>query len=81
MHRLAPASVHVKRQMSGRERMTIVAALSLFKRDVDFEQTISEFAHIFDGEEPLSPEEIEGLIREIVTARKVKVCRSKQRGA
>lgn len=80
MLRMAKASVHVKRHLESRERATIAAALEHFTTALSIEQQLELLAPYHDEAMPLSPAEAHELGREIITARKVKVCRSKTSG-
>lgn len=77
MHDHVAASVHIKRHLSDRERATIAAALAHFTRTLTIEEQIGELAPYAGDELPLAEDEALALGRELVSARKVKVCRSK----
>lgn len=79
MLRMAKASLHVKRHLEPSERATIAAALEHFTIALSIEQQLELLAPYHDDAMPLSPDDARALAKEIITARKVKVCRSKQR--
>lgn len=79
MLRMAKASVHVKRHLLDAERANMCAALEYFDYALSFEQKLDVIAKYAPDHEPLTAAEAAALIHEIKTARKVKVCRSKQR--
>lgn len=80
MLEMAKASLHVKRQLTKRERSTIAVALEVLARSkADTALQDARLAVAFD-EVLLTDREIRALAHELTTARKVKVCRSKTSG-
>lgn len=79
MHEFRPASVHVKRHLAPAERSTIAAALAHFAASLTIEEQLERLA-TYDAEDlPLSEDQSLALARELMDARKVKVCRSKRK--
>lgn len=79
MHELKPASIHVKRHLEPAERVTIAAALEHFTTSLSIEDQIERLAKYPDEFMPLSPSAAAALATELMSARKVKVCRSKRK--
>lgn len=78
MRRMAKASLHVKRNLSPRERVTIAVALELLLQTPAPMLSSTTYAMYVDGDGIEPDEAIASLIHEFTTARKVKLCRSKQ---
>lgn len=76
---MAPASLHVARRLTRRELVTIAVALTQLRLtpapqlDADLYTTYTDV----DGIE--SDDEIAALVAELLSARKVKICRTKQK--
>lgn len=81
MHRLAKASLHVKRNLSVEERATIAVALELLARHPADDELSDVRCVIGNGETLLSDANMRALGHELYCARKVKVCRSKTSNA
>lgn len=81
MHEIKPAAVHVKRYLTRAEIATIALALELLRQTPADEIPAAGRVEIIGDEAIESDDAIAMLIRELCTARKVKVCRSKQKPA
>lgn len=81
MLQMAKASLHVKRHLTRREIGTIALALELLRRTPVDEIQADMRVEILGAEPIESDDAMAMLIRELFTARKVKVCRSKQPNA
>lgn len=78
MRRMAKASLHVKRHLSLRERSTIAVALELLARVPASADLMDVRLAVATDDVLLDDSEMRALAHELTTARKVKVCRSKQ---
>lgn len=78
MLRMAKAQLHLKRTLDDAELATIAGALEYFATVPPIEQQLEAMAPYDDEQLPLCPDGMRALARELTTARKVKVCRSKQ---
>lgn len=79
MHEFAPASVHVKRQLTARERAAIAVGLELLADEPPSAELEERLAAAGDVGGLLRDDDLRALAQEIVSARKVKVCRSKRK--
>lgn len=78
MHKLAGASVHVKRHLSPLERSTIAVALELLARSPDSPELRDVVLSSGSVDALLTDAQMRALAFELTRARKVKVCRTKQ---
>jgi hypothetical protein len=79
--KLPPASHHVKRHLQPRELATIALALELLARQHASAQLDELRAGLSVDCDLLSDDDMRALAFELTRARKVKVCRTKQRAS
>lgn len=78
MFEMVKANLHVKRHLTMRERVTLAVALELLARAPDGDE-LHDIVGLVAGEpDLLGDAEIRSLAYELLRARKVKVCRTKQ---